>query len=93
MLLLLSGDGVIDIGGQWVHGEEGNIAFKLGNENDLLMDSMVGLGKEIMFIEESGKVVDPGTAAKYLNVFDEITESTGSLNNYSGSLGQYFEEE
>ena len=30
------------MGGQWVHGEEGNIAFKLGKENDLLMNSVVG---------------------------------------------------
>ena len=81
------------MGGQWVHGEKGNIAFKLGKENDLLMDSVVGEGKEISFIEESGSVVDPDTVAKFLAIYDEIVESTKNLRNYTASLGQYFEEE
>ena len=90
---LLSGDGVIDMGGQWVHGEEGNIAFKLGKENDLLMNSVVGEDKEIIFFEESGNVVDKNIADKYLAIFDEILKSTENLHNYTKSLGDYFEEE
>ena len=84
---------MIDLGGQWVTGEKGNIAFKLGNENDLLMDSVTGPSKEITFIEDSGNIVDTDTAAKYLTIYDEILESTDQLENYTGSVGQFFEEE
>ena len=35
---------MVELGCQWVHGEVGNVVFKMASERDLLMESVVGRG-------------------------------------------------
>ena len=78
-----------------MHGEKGNVAFKMATEHGLLMDSIVeNLEGGQAFIEESGSLIDENIALKFLKIYDEIIKSAESvLENYTGSLGEYFEEE
>ncbi|PSN52663.1 hypothetical protein C0J52_06023 [Blattella germanica] len=87
-------DNALELGCQWVHGEKGNAVFNLVKDLDLLINSSVGSDeRKISFIEESGNLIDPEIASKYFEVLEEISESTADLENYTASVGDYFDEE
>lgn len=89
------GDGVVELGCQWVHGEVGNVVFKMASEHDLLMESVVGSDFEKMFfVDSSGNVVDREESAQLFFLLDEIFEySERDLINYTGSVGEYMNHE
>jgi len=74
-----------------VHGEVGNVVFRMASEHDLLMESVVGSDFEKMFfIDSSGNVVDREQSAQLFGLLDEIYEdSDRDLVNYTGSFGEY----
>ncbi|XP_069684370.1 spermine oxidase-like isoform X2 [Periplaneta americana] len=89
------GDGVVELGAQWVHGEEGNVVFAMASQNGLLMDSTISdeYGNA-SFIDSSGRIIDTDISKQFYNILEEIGE-TGSddLQNFTGSLGEYYTDE
>jgi hypothetical protein len=90
-----AGDGVVELGCQWVHGEEGNVVFSMASQHDLLMDSLFSEDYEKMvFIDSSSNIVNRETGAKLFGILDGISTSrVTDLVNYTGSLGEYFNHE
>ena len=78
-----------------MHGEVGNVVFKMASEHDLLMESVVGSDFEkIFFIDSSGNVIDREQSAQLFGLLDEIFEySDRDLINYTGSIGEYMTRE
>jgi hypothetical protein len=78
-----------------VHGEVGNVVFKMASEHDLLMESVVGSDFEKMFfIDSSGNVVDREQSAQLFGLLNEIfVYSERDLVNYTGSVGEFVNHE
>jgi len=78
-----------------VHGEVGNVVFKMASERDLLMESVVGRGfEEMLFIDSSGNLVDREQSAQLFGLLNEILEySNRDLVNYTGSIGEFMTHE
>lgn len=90
-----TGDGVVELGCQWVHGEEGNVVFSMASQYDLLMNGLISAGyKKKVFIDSSGNIVNRETGEELFGILDGISESRFTdLVNYTGSLGEYFNHE
>ncbi|PNF14675.1 Spermine oxidase [Cryptotermes secundus] len=86
------GNGVVELGCQWVHGEEGNAVFSMASQYGLLMDSVINYDIEKMvFIGSSGNIVNRKTTEELYGILREISNSSKTdLVNYTGSLGEYF---
>jgi hypothetical protein len=78
-----------------VHGEGGNVIFRMASEHDLLTESVVSNDFEKMFfIDSSGNVVDREQTAELFGILNEIFESSErDLVNYTGSIGEYITHE
>jgi hypothetical protein len=78
-----------------VHGETGNVIFRMASENDLLLESVVGPDFEkILFIDSSGNIVDREQSAQLFGILNETLEySDEDLANYTGSVGEYLTNE
>lgn len=87
-----SADNVIDLGAQWVHGEEGNVVFELANPHNLLDDSDCnenGLFKNL-FSDAQGKIIPPEQGAQAMNIYYKISGSdTEELKEWNGSYGDF----
>jgi hypothetical protein len=78
-----------------VHGESGNVIFRMASEHDLLMESVADLDFEkILFIDSSGNIVDREQSAQLFGILDETLEYRDrDLVNYTGSIGEYITRE
>ena len=78
-----------------MHGEGGNVIFRMASEHDLLTESVVSNDFEKMFfIDSSGNVVDREQTAELFGILNEIFESSErDLVNYTGSIGEYITHE
>jgi hypothetical protein len=78
-----------------VHGEVGNVVFRMASEHDLLMESVVSSDfEEMFFIDSSGNVVDREQSALLFGLLYETSEYIDrNLLNYTGSVGEYITRE
>jgi hypothetical protein len=86
-----TGNGVVELGCQWVHGEEGNVVFSMASQYGLLMESIISHDVEkLVFIDSSGNIVNRKTNEELYGILVGISRfaKTG-LVNYTGSLGDY----
>jgi len=87
-------DGHIDIGAQWIHGEEGNIVFQMAAAQDLVSDQRETIQqfKNSTFITSSGREIQSNHLREYLNVaysvLDDIPKD--DLERFM-SLGELFQ--
>lgn len=77
------GDDLIDLGGEWVHGEVGNVVFELAWPLGLLERS-ADLGSDDQMYDSSGVRIDDSILQ---NIFDLIENSTNDAFKQTGSLG------
>ncbi|KAJ9577372.1 hypothetical protein L9F63_006052, partial [Diploptera punctata] len=89
------GDAVVDLGAQWVHGEEGNVVFNLAKQHNVLMETALGtLVGSNAYIDEEGRLIPASVADAYFKVYLEILDTAETqLHNYTGSLGDYFQQQ
>ena len=84
---------MVDLGGQWVHGEVGNVAFELAWPLDLLERGEFGNRSHELF-DSSGNLMDQTTTDDIINFFllinDEMEVGSRS-ERMNGSIGEYFE--
>jgi hypothetical protein len=87
-----TGNGVVELGCQWVHGEEGNVVFSMASQYGLLMESLINYDVEkLVFIDSSGNIANRNTIEELYGILDGIySSSKTNLVNYTGSLGDYF---
>ncbi|XP_034233207.1 spermine oxidase [Thrips palmi] len=87
------GDGVVDLGAQFCHGEKGNVVYEMAHPLNLLESSKT-LYTNMAFVDSGGQFVDKGAAAWLLGMCLAITDEAGKdLKSYPHSLGDYITSE
>ncbi|KAK3916648.1 Spermine oxidase [Frankliniella fusca] len=87
------GDGVVDLGAQFCHGEKGNVVYDMAHPLDLLESSMQ-LYNNMTFFKSSGERVATDLGSWLLGMCLDITDEAGKqLQNYKLSLGDYVSSE
>lgn len=83
------GGRIVDLGGQWCHGEENNIVYELVKDLDLLSSSTNSYD-DYTFYDSSGNLADKSVTDKLVALCDSIArdDSKGSLEYES--FGEYF---
>ncbi|KAL1456181.1 hypothetical protein WDU94_000928 [Cyamophila willieti] len=83
------GDASIDMGAQWVHGQEGNPVFQMAKEHQLVKEECPSYSG-IMLVNSSRVPMDKDVDHKLLKMMDEIiNEHDEDMLKYNGSLGDY----
>ncbi|EDS31149.1 amine oxidase [Culex quinquefasciatus] len=83
------GANVVDLGGQWCHGEKGNAVYQLAGPLGLLESSIVS--DDNVILRSNGELVPQDIADRMMAISEKIMESK-EIERYTGTLGQYFTE-
>lgn len=90
------GDGQIELGAHWIHGEENNVIYQWASENNLTSDepSQIQTGRgNTVYLRANREVVPEDVLGEFSKTFAKLQEgSEKDYMNYSGSVGQYFVE-
>lgn len=83
----------MDLGGQWVHGEKGNVAYELANPLGLLdVSDRPFYGLEQEFFDSVGNLISEDLAKNVTNFYLKyIHEADFSKNHSFKSIGDYVE--
>lgn len=86
----------MDLGGQWVHGEEGNVAFELANPLGLLdkSDTMPNFGIAQEFLDSLGNPLNDELTKEITNFYFKYVVQMNidnSTNATYESVGEYVE--
>lgn len=87
-------DGHIDIGAQWIHGEEGNVVFQLASAQNLVSDQRETIQQftNSTFITSSGSEIKSNHLREYLNVaFSVLDDSPKDDLERFMSIGELFQ--
>lgn len=82
-------DGILEIGAQWIHGEEDNAVYKLASERNLTCDSTSFRGN--LYVRSSGEIIDENLTSKLHRIYRttmlemDVDDDLGSFAN-SGEL-------
>lgn len=87
----LKGDYVLDLGGEWVHGEKGNIVFDLANPHGLLEKSDQTYFSRLVheFVDSRGNSLSENVAEKMKNFTAKYLADDAKLAYES--VGQYLD--
>ncbi|PSN36043.1 hypothetical protein C0J52_21842 [Blattella germanica] len=83
-----SGRDYVDLGAQWVNGEIGNVVFEMASPNNLIVKDIY----DRVYIEPSGNVINRADGDKLTQILEDVVDSVRLLN-YTGSVGDYFDQE
>ncbi|XP_074041191.1 uncharacterized protein isoform X2 [Leptinotarsa decemlineata] len=83
------GGSMVDLGGQWVHGEEGNIVYQMVKDLDLLSPSHNTYDDNTYFLSD-GTVVDKNTTDKLFEICSRVMDDVDDALKYPGTFGKYF---
>lgn len=90
---LCAGEDFIDLGSHFVHGVKSNIVFNMASQLQLLTNYEESK-PDIIFIDPSGNLVNRNVASKVYHLLNDIRDSMArDIHNYSGSLGEYFNQQ
>lgn len=91
-ILICSGDNVVDLGGQWVHGETGNVVYELASKHNLLgsFSAFFDPSKHD-FYTINGERIPKEESTKALTIYHNMMEEAADeLINVEGTFGEYF---
>ncbi|GLH03199.1 Protein anon-37Cs [Gryllus bimaculatus] len=85
-------DGIVDMGAQWVHGEEGNVVFQMANPRNLLTESITSLfDSTTVYVESSGRAFRFQEMPDVFEILSNIDkDSKIFFKTNTGSVGDYF---
>lgn len=90
-MINFSGDHVIDLGAQWVHGE--NIVFDLANPHNLLESDYVRDYEKNLFADAHGNIISPNESGNAIAIYFKLCEwDEIDLKEWNGSYGEFFKE-
>ncbi|XP_058122910.1 spermine oxidase-like [Anopheles ziemanni] len=84
-----SGSGIVELGAQWCHGEQGNVVYQLAKVYPGLLKSSIIADEDAVLIRSSGVQVPGAVAERLQTMAEEIIESD-ARDTFSGSLGEFF---
>nr|XP_045601691.1 spermine oxidase-like isoform X1 [Procambarus clarkii]XP_045601695.1 spermine oxidase-like isoform X1 [Procambarus clarkii] len=90
------GEHHLEMGAQWIHGEEGNAVFQWASENGLVDEDIslmqTGTGNTV-FIRQSGEIVPDEVQEAFFMTIANISEKLEKdYSTFHDSLGQYYKE-
>ncbi|EEZ98941.1 spermine oxidase [Tribolium castaneum] len=80
---------MVDLGGQWCHGEEKNAVFELVKDLDLLSSSFNNYADFTYYLSD-GTVVEKNVTDQLLAIARDIFEDEETARKTSGTFGDYF---
>uniref|UniRef100_A0A182WL46 Amine oxidase domain-containing protein n=1 Tax=Anopheles minimus TaxID=112268 RepID=A0A182WL46_9DIPT len=83
------GGGIVELGAQWCHGEQGNVVYQLASVYRGLLKSSIIADEDAVLIRSSGARVPEAVADRLQTMAEGIIESEGR-DTFDGSLGEYF---
>lgn len=83
------GGSVVDLGGQWVHGEKGNVVYQMVKDMDLLSPSFNNY-EDMTFYLSNGSVVDKNLTDRLLKIGQDIWHNEEEAKKHQVSFGEYF---
>lgn len=88
---ILYDDKFIYLGGQWVHGEKGNVIYELAkNSFDFGGNGLDEL--YLTYVVSNGSVADEKKTSRLADLAEEVFLESENDRDYEGSLGDYFME-
>jgi spermine oxidase len=78
----------VDLGGQWCHGQKGNIVYDLVKDLDLLSSSHNNY-TDFSFYSSDGSVVDRSVTDRLLEILDEVADDEEAARKAKGTYGDY----
>lgn len=90
--LIFSGENVVDLGAQWVHGESGNIVFELASKYDLLSSCAIMFEpNKHEFVTINGEIMPEEESSAALMIYhNNLEKMKQDLEQERGSYGDYF---
>lgn len=83
------GGSIVDLGGQWVHGENGNVVYDMVKNLDLLSPSF-NTYEDMTFYLPNGSVLDKQITDKLFRIAKEVLSNEEAGKNESGTFGNFF---
>ncbi|XP_018567631.1 spermine oxidase-like isoform X1 [Anoplophora glabripennis] len=83
------GGSFVDLGGQWVHGEKGNLVYQKVKDLDLLSTSHNTFSDNTYYLS-NGSIVDKDITDRLFAIGMEIIDDKEGAKNGTGSVGDYF---
>ncbi|XP_001987499.2 spermine oxidase isoform X1 [Drosophila grimshawi] len=85
-------DNYVDLGAQWVHGQQNNVVYEMVGKHNLL-ESTDGMFLHVDWIRSNGERISRPLAKKLVNILSEIfTKRREELVNREGTYGEYLME-
>lgn len=82
------GRGLVDLGGQWVHGEDGNLVYDMVKNLDLLSPSF-NTYEDMTFYLPEGSVMDKTVTDTLFKIGEELLYDENAKNE-PGTFGNFF---
>ena len=88
---------MIEMGAQWVHGEENNVVFPLADaareiQSDVSTLESTGLADNVAIAYSRGRKIEPEKFQEFKKIAEEIEEvARTELVNWNASLGDFYE--
>ncbi|CAG9834561.1 unnamed protein product [Diabrotica balteata] len=83
------GGSMVDIGGQWVHGEKGNIVYEMVKDLNLLSPSINDYEDNTFYLS-NGTQIDKELGDQLYDIYNEVHESGKSAEDMHQPYGDYF---
>lgn len=83
------GGGLIDLGGQWVHGEDGNLVYDMVKNLDLLSPSFNTYEDNMTFYLPDGSIMDKTVTDALFKIGEELLYDENAKNE-PGTFGHFF---
>lgn len=87
---LVLDDNVLELGAQWVHGEEKNVVYELASPHNLLHHDLF---PEKVFVNAKGDVIPSNESAPVMELYHKISDDIESRTDVippHTSYGEYF---
>ncbi|XP_058066055.1 spermine oxidase-like [Anopheles bellator] len=81
--------GVVELGAQWCHGEQGNVVYQMASRFPGLLKSSIAK-KELTLVRSNGERIDPTVFGQLMALAEEI-EELDERHEFDGSFGAFFE--
>lgn len=85
------GNGIVELGAQWCHGERGNVVYDMVKNMNLLEPSIHNYFYMNMY-ESSGKLIEKSVTDKLFDMWLDIDENSDAHGGSGSSYGEYFTE-
>ncbi len=87
--MMVVDDGFVEIGAQWIHGEENNVVYEMASPRNLLSSSVVS--NNVMFVRSSSEILHESISDTLFTGVEKIQTKDGvDFSGQCQSSGHFF---